>query len=92
MLKCFLCGAEYDENARKPVISMLNIDTNQITEAKTVMVGESATLMLCPNCTRASIFGNAFGNQQSKWKPIVNVELEPTQKAQSDEEEGTDNG
>lgn len=78
MLKCFLCGAEYDETKREPVIKLLNVNSNRIIDVRAVHVNvDEPPMMLCPNCTRASIFGRQFGEITAELKPIVNVEYEP---------------
>ena len=78
MLKCFLCGAKYDETKREEVIKLLNIQTNQIISVSELHDNPSEPpLMLCPSCTKSAIFGHEFNNPSSPWRAIINAELEP---------------
>ena len=83
---CFLCGREYDPSARTAVASVTDTESGEtvnITYAR-VSTDPPLTFRLCPDCTRAAIFGNTFNAEGLAWDGDVAFEEEE----EKDEDEG----
>ena len=58
MMKCFVCGREYDENNRPVAVRLFNKETGETENIKSISDGENdKVLALCHFCTKASVIG-----------------------------------
>lgn len=80
MMKCFICGKEYDEK-NKPVAVKLRIRSNgQIETVKKVGFSDTNKIAaLCPNCIKAAVFGAAMLSEKYEFADDIVYEPDETQ-------------
>lgn len=76
MKTCFLCGIEYDENARESVAEIAFDGEEEPT--KILYISTNGTRWaLCPACTRATAFGVSMAADNMTWLGPFEYETEP---------------
>lgn len=79
MIKCFLCGVDYDEKNRYSFSDIRMKDEEEPTTIKNISIlkdGERGIAAICPACTRAASFGVAMSSDDMIWNTPIVIESE----------------
>ena len=65
MKKCFICGADYDDNMRPVAVWVRNRRNGKMEFVKKASYNNKI-FKLCPDCLRAFVYGYLFRDQTFK--------------------------
>lgn len=63
---CFLCKREYDHTNRGPVVDIMD-SNGELIHINYIQDENQKIFRLCPDCTRAVVFGNMMAGGSLAW-------------------------